>query len=181
MLASPQGAIPRGGHIVVESLTTRCGRAARPIDVGRRVARDGGPRQRDGERGALPRLTGDGDRAAVGLDDLGADREAEAGTLAGPGRIGAIKALKEEGMKVPDDIGIMGFDDIYMSSIVEPPLTTVKQPNYEMGYRAAELLINAIESENRETAAQAGKTDTIILDTELTIRKSVKDGKGVTV
>lgn len=88
--------------------------------------------------------------------------------------IGAIKALKEEGLKVPEDIGIMGFDDIYMSSIMEPALTTIKQPNYEMGYRAAELLINAIESKKPEAIGRIGKTDTVILDTELTIRQSVR-------
>ncbi len=88
--------------------------------------------------------------------------------------IGAIKALKDSGYKVPDDIGVMGFDDIYMASMVEPSLTTVKQPNYEMGYRAAELLINAIEKKELSVDNQSTKVDTIILDTELTIRQSTK-------
>lgn len=88
--------------------------------------------------------------------------------------IGAIKALKEAGYKVPVDIGVMGFDDIYMASMVEPALTTIKQPNYEMGYQAAELLIRAIENRNTEEEIQDIKAETIILNTELTVRQSTR-------
>jgi len=88
--------------------------------------------------------------------------------------IGAVKALKDAGYKVPEDIGIMGFDDIYMAGIVDPSLTTIKQPNYEMGYRAAELLINEIETAG--VSEKSGEAKTIILDTELIVRQST--GKG---
>lgn len=93
--------------------------------------------------------------------------------------IGAIKKLKERGLKVPEDVGIVGFDDIYLASLVEPPLTTIKQPNYEMGYKAAELLIRNIEKirldrikyENKEDLV---KENTLLLPTELIVRKSTK-------
>ncbi|MGI6124066.1 MAG: LacI family DNA-binding transcriptional regulator, partial [Acetivibrionales bacterium] len=49
--------------------------------------------------------------------------------------IGAVKELKNNGYKVPDDIGVMGFDNIYLAGVVEPALTTIKQPIYEIGYR----------------------------------------------
>ena len=88
--------------------------------------------------------------------------------------IGAVKALKDAGYKVPEDIGVMGFDDIYMAGVVEPALTTIKQPNYEMGYRAAELLIDAIETAGSPEKREEAKT--IILDTELTIRQSTRIG-----
>lgn len=86
--------------------------------------------------------------------------------------IGAIKALKAANLKVPEDIGVMGFDDIYMASMVEPELTTIKQPNYEMGYKAVELLINAIEAKNQLTDKSVIEENKIILNTELIIRKS---------
>lgn len=93
--------------------------------------------------------------------------------------IGAIKKLKERGLNVPGDVGIVGFDDIYLASLVEPPLTTIKQPNYEMGYKAAELLIKNIEKmrldrikyENKEDLVQE---NTLLLPTELIVRKSTK-------
>ncbi len=88
--------------------------------------------------------------------------------------IGAVKALKEAGIRVPDDVGVMGFDDIYMAEVVEPALTTVKQPNYEMGYRAAEMLISAIEGQT--SPEKVKEVETVILDTELTIRQSTRKG-----
>ncbi len=81
--------------------------------------------------------------------------------------IGAIKALKVKGYSIPNEIGVIGFDDIYMAKMIDPDLTTIKQPNYEMGYRAAELLINMIEKKDV-------KTNKYILNTELIIRKSTR-------
>ncbi len=89
--------------------------------------------------------------------------------------IGAVKELKNNGYKVPDDIGVMGFDNIYLAGVVEPALTTINQPIYEMGYRAADFLINAIESS--EVADNHAEAETIILDTELIIRESTKKGE----
>ena len=86
--------------------------------------------------------------------------------------IGAIRALKEAHLRVPEDIGVMGFDDIYMASMVEPELTTIKQPNYEMGFRAAELLINAIESKIHQRDKVEKAVQTIVLEAELIVRKS---------
>lgn len=87
--------------------------------------------------------------------------------------IGAMKELKEKGYLIPDDIGVMGYDDIYMASLVEPSLTTVRQPNYQMGYKAMELLEERLKkapgSENT-----LSEMKTITLDTEIIVRNSVK-------
>lgn len=79
--------------------------------------------------------------------------------------LGAMKALKETGHKIPDDIGIVGFDDIYMTTMIEPRLTTVHQPNYQMGYKAAQMLIDFIEEKTVDKKEE-------ILKTELIIRES---------
>lgn len=79
--------------------------------------------------------------------------------------IGSMKRLRERGIAVPDDIAIMGFDDIYIASMVDPELTTIKQPNYSMGYEAVNMMIDSIQG-NR-----IGKRN-LILDTELVVRKS---------
>ena len=55
--------------------------------------------------------------------------------------LSAMTALREAGHKVPEDVSVMGFDDIEFASIVHPPLTTIRQPLHEMGATAAELLI----------------------------------------
>ncbi|NLK65634.1 MAG: LacI family transcriptional regulator [Tissierellia bacterium] len=85
--------------------------------------------------------------------------------------VGAMKQLKNHKIRVPEDIGIMGYDDIYMSSYVEPSLTTVKQPIYQMGYKAMELMLNILKSSNKETSQEI---KTIILDTEIVERNSIK-------
>lgn len=82
--------------------------------------------------------------------------------------IGAIKKLKESNIKVPEDVGVVGFDDIYVASMIEPALTTVKQPNYEMGYQAVELLLDVIKNKNSDSDRK------IVLNTELIVRKSTR-------
>lgn len=54
---------------------------------------------------------------------------------------GVMEAIKEQGMRLPTDISVIGFDDIPMASQVYPPLTTVRQPLYEMGVAAARMMM----------------------------------------
>jgi LacI family transcriptional regulator len=60
--------------------------------------------------------------------------------------LGAMTALREAGYRVPEDISVMGFDDIEFAGIAYPPLTTIRQPLQEMGATAAELLIRKLAS-----------------------------------
>jgi DNA-binding LacI/PurR family transcriptional regulator len=55
--------------------------------------------------------------------------------------IGALRAAQALGCRVPEDVSIMGMDDIYAASITSPALTTVFKPKYEIGQHAAELLV----------------------------------------
>lgn len=64
--------------------------------------------------------------------------------------IGAIKALKENKIKVPEDIKIIGFDDISISQYIDPPLTTIKQPIYQMGKESVNMLVSIIEDKDLE-------------------------------
>ncbi len=58
--------------------------------------------------------------------------------------IGALLAARERGIKVPDDLSVVGFDDIEPSWYVTPPLTTVRQPRFELGKRAAQMLLDLL-------------------------------------
>jgi DNA-binding LacI/PurR family transcriptional regulator len=62
--------------------------------------------------------------------------------------LGAILAIKSLGLKIPDDIAVIGFDDSDWAQILEPPLTTISQPVYDLGTTAAEMLIKNIENDN---------------------------------
>lgn len=63
---------------------------------------------------------------------------------------GAIKAIKEEGLKIPEDIAVVGFDNLPLSSYIDPPLTTVEIPMYDLGYTAMEILINLLSGKKVE-------------------------------
>jgi len=79
--------------------------------------------------------------------------------------IGALKAAHEAGLRVPEDIAIVGFDNVDIASYVTPGLTTIHQPRYEIGKRAMELLLKKIDNEEIDHGH-------IILEDELIIRES---------
>jgi len=58
--------------------------------------------------------------------------------------IGAMKAIKEAGKSIPGDIAVTGADGIYVTTLIDPPLTTVELPRFEMGYCAGNLLVDMI-------------------------------------
>ncbi|CAN5655808.1 substrate-binding domain-containing protein [soil metagenome] len=82
--------------------------------------------------------------------------------------IGALKALRALGLHVPEDISVVGFDDLPTSLIVEPFLTVVAQPAYAMGQHATELLLQRI------SAPEATSYQEVILPTQLIIRQSCR-------
>ena len=63
--------------------------------------------------------------------------------------VGAIRGLREAGRQSPDDVSIIGIDDIPLASYFDPPLTTLRQPMEEMGRRAAQTLIEIIQNPGR--------------------------------
>jgi len=79
--------------------------------------------------------------------------------------IGAIKALREAGLRIPDDVAVVGFDDLPAASIVEPALTTVRQPIERLGATAVDVLLGLVEQ--RTEGPQK-----VVLPTELVIRAS---------
>lgn len=75
---------------------------------------------------------------------------------------GAIKALKEKGLKVPQDIAVVGYDDFDFASMVSPTITTIKQPLLKMGKLAVAKLLKIIESKKGERVQQVLKTELIL-------------------
>ncbi len=82
--------------------------------------------------------------------------------------LAVILALKELSIKVPDDISIIGNDDIYYARIYPVPLTTIRTPQHEIGIKAAEILIRAIESPTLVSLER------VFLSTEFIVRESSK-------
>lgn len=79
--------------------------------------------------------------------------------------VGVLHAAAELDLRLPDDLSVMGFDDIPLASYVIPPLTTVAQPIYEMGQTAVEILMRHLRDRD-------APLETIKLDTQIVMRKS---------
>ena len=77
---------------------------------------------------------------------------------------GAIAAIREAGLRVPDDVSVVGFDDIALAAFFDPPLTTVRLPAYDLGLAAGTALLDRI--------AGRALPDRTLLPTELIVRSS---------
>ncbi|RED63382.1 LacI family DNA-binding transcriptional regulator [Cohnella phaseoli] len=80
--------------------------------------------------------------------------------------LGAMRTLEKMGRKVPEEMSVIGFDDITIASYCSPKLTTIRQDKYELGYQAAQLLIDMLEerTDNRK----------ILLSNQLVVRESTR-------
>jgi LacI family transcriptional regulator len=87
-----------------------------------------------------------------------------------PVAMGAMQAIREKGLKIPQDIAVVGFSNWLFSSMMDPPLSSVDQPGFEMGQEATKLLIRQIEVKSKEDIDP--KPETKILKTKLVVRAS---------
>lgn len=82
---------------------------------------------------------------------------------------GAMQEIKAQGFCIPDDIGVVGFTDEFHSTVVDPPLTSLTHPTFEMGQKTAELFFKRLAGSNT--------TETIVMETKLVIRSSSAKSK----
>ncbi|MCH3882020.1 MULTISPECIES: LacI family DNA-binding transcriptional regulator [Tenacibaculum] len=83
--------------------------------------------------------------------------------------IGAISEFNKKGIKIPEEINIIGFSNWFMASVISPSLTTVNQPGFEMGKKAFKILYKEIKDKKKNKTISHKE---IVLDTELVIRES---------
>jgi LacI family transcriptional regulator/LacI family repressor for deo operon, udp, cdd, tsx, nupC, and nupG len=79
--------------------------------------------------------------------------------------LGVLECAREHGLSIPDEIAIVGFDDAPWAKLLDPPLTTVEQPTYEIGQQAAQQLLDRLEHPNSPPSL-------ITLDPKLRVRAS---------
>jgi DNA-binding LacI/PurR family transcriptional regulator len=84
----------------------------------------------------------------------------------GPTALAALRALRDCGLRTPEDIGFATFDELTVDDLFTPAITTVVQPAYDIGFRAAEILLDRINGEGRE------ETMTVRLPARLEVRSS---------
>ncbi len=76
--------------------------------------------------------------------------------------VGAIRFLREQGVRVPEDVGVVGFDDAPFAASYKPALTTIAQPIGELGRRAVDMLVNVIEQQPNDVMNEIFASDLII-------------------
>jgi len=119
----------------------------------------GGYREEDGRRGA---------KRYLALDELPDAILA----INDPVAVGMFSEFKKAGVRIPEDVALVGFSDTPAAALIEPPLTTVFQPAFEMGRTAVSLLMKQFDSEH-----DTFMPETVVLDTELLVRGSSKGGE----
>lgn len=80
--------------------------------------------------------------------------------------LGVLQAVTHAGVRVPDDIALIGYDDIYFAANATIPITSIRQPAWEMGRTATELLMAEIEAPGR------GEYQHVVFQPELIVRDS---------
>lgn len=68
--------------------------------------------------------------------------------------VGVLKAAEALNLRVPEDLSVIGFDGIELGKITTPALTTMGQPIYEIGQRAAEIIIDRMENKQKEVTSE---------------------------
>jgi len=100
------------------------------------------------------------------LQDLGSRPEAIFATN-GPTGLGVLRAFRDCGLNTPDDLAFVTFDELTVDDLFKPSITTVVQPAYEIGFRAAEILMQRIEA-----IGERGESVTVRLPAKLLVRAS---------
>ena len=77
----------------------------------------------------------------------------------------AMKEIKRRGLRIPEDVALVGFTDEFHSTVVDPPLTSITHPTFEIGQKAAHLFFKQIENPESEP-------EQVVLNTKLVVRKS---------
>jgi DNA-binding LacI/PurR family transcriptional regulator len=83
--------------------------------------------------------------------------------------LGAVESIQRKGLRIPEDVALVGYDDMPWALAMNPPLTVVRQPGYELGHRAMELLLARVENPDRSTVM-------VVLEPELVVRRSCGSG-----
>lgn len=82
--------------------------------------------------------------------------------------LGVMTAIRDRGLRIPEDVSVVGYDDLHFSATLDPPLTTIQQPLREMGKRAVQRLLQALKKPDQ-------RPDGDLFEPKLILRKSTSE------
>jgi DNA-binding LacI/PurR family transcriptional regulator len=168
--ADNHGGARAATRLLADEGRTRIGTVTGPLDMAAAVDRFEGFRAELAALALKPAAVAHGDFSVAGgrramRELLEACPELDGAAVANDlMALGALQALGEQGRRVPDDVALIGFDDIPLATAATPPLTTVRQPMAEMGRAMATALLGMVDD--------AGPREPLILPTEIVRRRS---------
>jgi LacI family repressor for deo operon, udp, cdd, tsx, nupC, and nupG len=77
--------------------------------------------------------------------------------------VGAIRGIKASGRRIPEDVSVVGFDDIRFARYIDPPLTTIAQPKNELGREAMRMLLEILDGADTPTPGALSKVSPVVL------------------
>ena len=86
---------------------------------------------------------------------------------------GVMQAIREIDLVIPDDIAVVGFDDVRMSSCLQVPLTTIRSPKEEMGRQAMQLLVHKLKENHNATGTDKRKLDVELISRESSMSRNI--------
>jgi len=87
--------------------------------------------------------------------------------------LGAMRAIRMHGLRIPSDISVVGFDDLFLASYTDPPLTTVRQPMRRMGQLAMENLLKLL-SEQESVVRVKVRAELIVRESTARVNERTK-------
>ncbi len=91
--------------------------------------------------------------------------------------LGALMALRELGLRVPQDVSLVSFDDPSWAELLDPALTTIRQPTYELGSAAAKMLIDRVERRYTNAPRRVVIEPSLIVRDSVASPQSIHDGR----
>ena len=85
--------------------------------------------------------------------------------------IGCVRAIKDRGLQIPGEVAIMGFDDLSITRYIEPRLTTIRQPRFELGEKGAQLLLGLLE-QKPDVQKTDKRVKNVVLEPSIVVRES---------
>ncbi|MGI6132765.1 MAG: LacI family DNA-binding transcriptional regulator [Bacillota bacterium] len=91
--------------------------------------------------------------------------------------VGALSALEDRGLRAPDDVAVVGYDDITIASVTRPKLTTVAQPKYEMGAIACRMLIERLKNPGKPYQSMVLASQLIVRESSVVMTRTPRRGE----